>query len=238
MVKKVCLILLLEIGFLLMMTNCDDKSTEPKPTSGTIEGNVKSILPGNLSTIHLAYVFIDDSLLATTDENGNYVIAPIEEGTYQLTCSAINYRDTTEQVQVLGGKTLIHDFYLTPDSSTGRIYGEFQDVTLFNQNIQTNPSLVDWDAKQIFNDITGATIQAKTLQYDVPDRKVFLGDSLLAISDGWGQYWFQIQCGTYPITGRCEGYYDTTKVIKIMADTRSYVNFFLYRKTAALITLK
>ena len=236
-IKNIILMLILQIFFVSFFIKCDNV-TEPKEIRGTITGTVKKILSGDGSIIHPAYIFLEDSLIATTSESGEYTISSIEQGSYFLICSSLGYSDTTTLVQVVGGKTITHDFYLTPDSSTGRIYGEFQDATLFNQNIQTNPALVDWDAKQIFNDITGATIQAKTLQYDVPDRKVFLGDSLLAISDGWGQYWFQIQCGTYPIRGCCEGYYDTTQVIKILADTRSYVNFFLYRKAAALLTLK
>jgi hypothetical protein len=230
MMKRLFLILLFGLSIMLVVITCDKNPSEPKPTIGTIQGNVKSILPGNSTAIHPAYIIVEDRLLATTDENGNYVIASIEEGTYQLTCSALNYRDSTEQVSVLGGKTINHDFYLTPDSSIGRVYGEFQDVTLFNQRLQADPSLAQWDAKKIFDAATGATVQAKTFGYEIPNRKVFLGDSLLAISDVWGQYWFKIQCGTYPITGSCEGYYDSTQVIKVLPDARSYVNFFLRRK--------
>ena len=229
MIKRVLLILLLEMGCMLIFLNCEN-STEPKEATGMIAGSVRSVLLRDLAIIHPAYIFLADSLLATTDEHGDYLISSIEEGMYPLTCSALNYRDSTEQVGVLGRKTVIHNFYLTPDSSIGRVYGEFQDVTLYNQGLETNPSMADWDAKRIFDDVTGATVQAKTFGYEVPDREVFLGDSLLAISDAFGQYWFKIQCGTYPITGSCEWYYDRGRVTRVLPDTPIYVNFFLHRK--------
>lgn len=235
--KKVLSIMILEICVISFFINCNS-STKPKETKGSIQGTVNNVLSGDVSIIHPAYIFLEDSLLATTDEYGNYSISIIEEGAYQFTCSALNYRDTTKQVQVIGGKTVTIDFYLTPDSSTGRIYGEFQDIIIFNNSLEIDSSLTDWDAKQIFEGVTGATIQRKTLLYDVPDRKVYLSDSLLAISDGFGQYWFEIQCGTYCIKGSCEGYNDATQVIKVLPNTRIYVNFFLARKVAAKLALK
>lgn len=228
--KKFFLVLLLEISLVLLVINCDDNPTEPKPAIGTIKGTVKIISSGNPGIIYPAYIFFEENLLATTDAQGNYLISPIDEGSYQLTCSALNYRDSTEQVNVLGGKTTAHDFYLTPDASTGRVYGEFQDVTLYNQRLQTDPSMAGWDAKKIYDAATGATVQAKTFGYEIPARKVFLGDSPLDSTDVWGQYSFRIQCGTYPITGSCEGYNDTTQVIKVLPDQSIYVNFFLRRK--------
>jgi len=235
--KNIFLMLILQIFFVSFFIKCDN-ATEPKEIRGTVTGAVKNVLPGDGSIIHPAYIFLEDSLIATTNESGEYAIYSIEQGSYLLICSSLGYRDTTTQVQVVGGKTVTHDFYLTPDSSTGRIYGEFQDMTLFNNNLETNPSMAEWDDEQIFASVTGATIQAKTLMYDVPDRKVFLGDSLLAITDGFGQYWIEIQCGTYCITGTCEGYKDAMQVIKVLPDTRVYVNFFLYREAAAKLTLR
>jgi hypothetical protein len=236
-IKNIFLMLILQILFISFFMKCDN-ATEPKEIRGTVTGTVKKILSGDGSIIHQAYIFLEDSLVATTNESGEYTISSIEQGSYFLICSSLGYRDTTTQVQVVGGKTVTHDFYLIPDSSTGKIYGEFQDMTLFNNNLETNPSLVDWDAKQIFSDITGATIQAKTLMYDVPERKVLLGDSLLAITDSFGQYWVEIQCGTYCLKGCCEGYKDATQVIKVLPDTRVYVNFFLYREAAAKLASK
>lgn len=235
--KKIFLMLILQILFISFFIKCDN-ATEPKETKGIVTGTVKNVLLGDGSIIHPAYIFLEDSLIATTNEFGEYSISSIENGSYFITCSSLGFRDTTTQVQVIAGKTVTHDFYLTPDSSTGRIYGEFQDMTLFNNSLETNPSLAEWDAEQIFASVTGATIQAKTLMYDVPDRKVFLGDSLLAITDGFGQYWIEIQCGTYCITGSCEGYKDAMQVIKVLPDTRVYVNFFLYREAATILTSK
>ena len=227
MARRILAILIL----FLSMISCDhNNSTGPKETKGTVQGTVKSV---NDTPIHPAYLFSQDSLLANANEQGKYTITSIEEGSLTLTCSALNYRDTTVQVQVQGGQTVIVDFMMTPDSTMGKVFGEFQDMNLFADSLKTNPSLANWDAKYIFDAVTGATIQYKTLKYPVPDRKVYLGDSLLAIADAWGQYWFKIQCGTYRITGSCDGYNDASRVIKVLPDTRVYVNFFLTRKEIA-----
>jgi hypothetical protein len=69
-----------------------------------------------------------------------------------------------------------------------------------------------------------------TLEYEVPERQVFLGDSLLTVSDGFGQYWFELQSGTYWIRGSCEGYKDVSQVVRVLPDSKTYYNFFLPRE--------
>jgi hypothetical protein len=223
MVKKILSVWIL---ILCGMSCIRNSAIGPKETRGTVQGTVKS---AGIAFIHPAYLFCRDSLLATTDEQGKYTIASMNEGPAALTCSALNYRDTTVQVQVKGGQTIAADFMLTPDSTIGKVYGEFQDWNLFNDSLITNPSLANWDAKRIFDAATGATIQYKTLGYEVGERRVYLGDSLLAVSDAWGQFWFKIPCGTRPIKGSCEGYYDAAQVVKVLPNTHHYVNFFLIR---------
>ena len=211
-----------------------ENSPEPKKTKGSISGIVRSKNSGSALVNHRAYIFLQDSLIATSDVDGSYAISTVEEGSYLLTCSSLGYRDTTEAVQARGGKSATHDFYLIPDSSTGRVYGEFQDMGIFSDSLLSKPYLKDWDAKQIYDGVTGATIQSRTLMYHVPPREVFLGDSLVAISDDWGQFWLEIQCGTYPLTGRCENYNDVTLVVKVLPDSRIYVNFYLQREMASM----
>ena len=108
---------------LVIFIKCDN-ATEPKESKGSISGTVNNLMLGDVATVHPAYIFLEDSLIATTDELGKYSITLIEKGSYFLTCSALNYRDTTEQVHVIAGKTETHDFYLTPDFSSyiPRIY--------------------------------------------------------------------------------------------------------------------
>jgi hypothetical protein len=198
----------------------------PKETKGRISGSVKS----GTSAVHRAYVFDGDTLLAVTDDGGHYLVPSIGEGDHELTCSAVNYADTTRRILIIGGQTAVCDFLMTPDSSTGKVYGEFQDLNVFNDSLKTNPALKEWDPKRIYDAATGATLQIKTYGYDLPDRRVFLGDSLVAFADAWGQYAFKIQCGTYPLRGSCEGYEDAVLTIKVLPDVRNYANFFLKRK--------
>jgi hypothetical protein len=225
---KNCLFLVLNLYFALFFATCKN-STGPKVVNGTIKGMIKNVVTGAVLVNHPAYIFIDDSLYTTTDKNGNYSISGVREGSYSLLCSSLFYLDSTSQVHVRGGKTVACNFALTPDSTMGRVYGEFEDVTLFNESLKNDSSLASWDARRIWMETTGATIQMKTLEYDVPDRNVFLGDSLLATTDGFGQFWFNLQAGTYCIRGTCEGYQDATQVIKVLPGTRIYSNIYLRR---------
>jgi hypothetical protein len=228
MPKKYFYIFIFQLYLLLFFISCD-RSTGPKDTLGSITGTVMNGQAAGMPAIHPAYIFSGDTLLATTDEYGKFSISEIQENIYNFTCSALYFRDTTEQIHISGGKTVTHDFYLIPDSTTGLVYGEFQDLNLFNDSLVTHPGMADWDAEQIWQGVTGATLQTKTLHYNIPDRNVYLGDSLLARTDGFAQYAFRLQCGTYQIKGTCEGYYDATEVVKITPDHHSYVNFFLIR---------
>jgi hypothetical protein len=133
------------------------------------------------------------------------------------------------QVSILGGRTTVQDFVLIPDSSVVKVYGEFQDLDLFNQRVSENPQLATWDSKQIVDGTTGATLQNKTLQVEVPDRIVSLGDSVVALSDGFGQFWFRIPCGAHRLKGSCEGYRSVTRVVKVRSDRTPYVTFLLPR---------
>ena len=145
---------------LLLYVRCEKSSTEPKETIGQLSGAVMSI---NGTTITPAYIFLKDSLLASADEMGGYSILSLQEGDYSLTCSALGYRDTTTLVTAKGGKTTNLNFTLTPDSSTGRVMAEFQDLVLFQQALTDNAELSGWSAKEMFDGLTGATLQSKTL---------------------------------------------------------------------------
>jgi hypothetical protein len=212
---------------LLLFTSCD-KSTDPKETKGNIAGKVVY----NSTVLPSAYIFIGDSLMATTDDSGAYSITSVNEGGYELLCSALNYRDTTSQVQVSGGQTVIRDFYLVPDTTAGWIRGEFQDIILFNDSLINHPSMANWDAQQVWQASTGATMIGKFLLYNVPRQKIYLGESMVSITDDWAQFALKIQCGTYQLTGTCEGYYDANEVVTVLPGKLSdaiFVNFFMMR---------
>jgi hypothetical protein len=220
---KAAVILIASVCFSYL--NCTKESNE---TEGSIAGVVTD--QGSEAIIHPTYIFHNDTLLTTTNESGEYFISSLREGKYSLICSALNFRDTVEQVKVVGGGTVTHNFSLKSDNTTGRLVGEFQDMLIFNDSLQTNPGLAEWDAKQICDAATGATIQFKWFPDFRGTRVIYLGDDSLGISDAWGQYGFYIQCGTYCFTGTCDGYKSKTHVVTIFPDTKTYLNFLLERE--------
>jgi hypothetical protein len=205
-------------------------ATEPGIRSGGVRGTVRSDSAGNGAVIGSASIFRGDSLLATSDATGAYAVSSLQAGTYRLTCSASGYRDSTMQALVEGGKTAVLDFFLAPDLTTGWVFGEFQDQTIFSDSLRTNPSMADWGAKTVYDAATGATVQYKTFEHEVAERRVTLRDSVLASADAWGQYVFKIRTGTYSITGSCDGYESVTQTVVVEPKGRHYVNFFLSRK--------
>ena len=216
---------LVTLLLILPAFHCDN-STNPTESRGTITGFVSG---SEGSPVYPAYIFAADSLVATTNESGKYRIASVDPGRCFLTCSALNFRDTTVQLQVSGGKTTTRNFNLTADTTTARVLGEFQDFVLFTEAVENNPAVKNMGAKQIFEEVTGATMQAQTLGYEIPPCQVIFSDSLLTISDPFGQFWFEIQCGTYPLTGSCVGYQSSTRIFKVLPETKNYLIFYLNR---------
>jgi hypothetical protein len=121
------------------------------------------------------------------------------------------------------------DNYNETPTSTGTLYGEFQDGTLFAQKSNENPDLQGQTAEQMWEGVTGATLQAITLQYQVPERKVIIEDSIVAISDGFGQFHCTLPSGKHTLTGTCDGYITKSQTIEIVPDTKNYVIIVLER---------
>jgi len=119
---------------------------------------------------------------------------------------------------------------LSPDDSKGRIYGELHDKMLYDEQLKANPSMAAWDGKELFDGVSGATIQTMTFGFDLPASEIFIGDSLFALTDGFGQYWFDIQAGTYPLRICCTGYQDTMQIIKVEPDNSVFANFILLKE--------
>lgn len=205
------------------------KSTEPEITTGSLQGIVRSLAQEGSAVIPSASIFKNGTLLAESNESGKYTVTDMEAGSHNLTCSALNYRDTTVQVLIEKGKTVVQDFYLKPQTATGRITGEFQDLHLFDSLKVADPALAGWNDQEVYDGVTGATLQAKTLGFDVPDRTVSIGDSIWAYTDGWAQFRIILPAGTHILTGSCDGYQSVTRTVTVEADTRHYVNFLLPR---------
>jgi len=209
---------------LLIYSSCGKEN----PAETVLQGTVRNILDDE--TIHPAFLILGDELLTITDENGTFEIATLEPGIYTLVCSAVHYGDNTMQVEVEEGNTVVCNFLLSPDNSKGRVYGELHDQTLYNENLIVNPSMADWNGKELFDGVSGATIQTMTFGYDLPAAEIYVGDSLYSVTDGFGQYWFDMQSGTYPLLVSIPGWTDSMQVIRVDPDSRIFANFILSKK--------
>ncbi len=227
MKKKPLLFLIVFMGLVVVC----EKSTEPE-TIGSISAMVRHVVDD--SPVYPSFIFCDDTLVTHTKADGTFQLHPLEQGIYTLTCSALSFRDTTLQVQVNGGQTTRPVFYMTPDSSTGSLRVEFQDDALFQQQIIENPDLLNWSMQDIFDGVTGATLQSKTLRMHLPPRMIYIGDTFVAVTDEFAQSWFDLQSGTYPFVGKCDGYQDAHAVVRVQAGEKVYVAFLMKKGETAL----
>ncbi len=108
-----------------------------------------------------------------------------------------------------------------------KVYGEFQDQEMYNASLEGNPAMKDWTDKQLFDGLSGATMQLKTFGIDLPPCMVLLGDEILGYADGFGQFWISLAPGTYTLTGRCEGYKEVEIELKVKAGEKYYINFIM-----------
>ncbi|MGD8781212.1 MAG: carboxypeptidase-like regulatory domain-containing protein [Ignavibacteria bacterium] len=207
---------------LLAIDSCQE-NTSPKMTSAVLSGVIKSSINENI--VYPVFIYSGDSLLTTTDESGEFSFK-FDNGSYELLFSAEGYEDETVTFTI-DGENLNKNIALIENSETGRVYGEFQDLELLNQKIEEDSSIADWSEKEIMDGVTGATMQEITYGAEIPYRLVFMGDSLKKYADGYGQYWLEIQCGTYPLTGKCDGFSSETKTVKVTSGSKVYLNFYL-----------
>jgi hypothetical protein len=226
MLKRYIFILLLIIWIILIYISCKN-SSEPQGAKGKIQGMVYNIVPDDTAMIYPAYIYIDDDLAAITDENGRYIIASLDKGIYPLKCisSSLYFKSAIDTVEITGGEIDTSDFYL--ERGTGVIYGEFQDVDLFNENIISFPDMEDWNSEQIYEGVTGATIIEKNLQTYVPIGEVYYGDSLFTRAKVYGQFYKTLTCGKYSLTGSLEGYINDIQEVDVFNDSIHCIIFFL-----------
>jgi hypothetical protein len=227
MMKKELMITSMLLAAITFSMGCKDKH-EPETGAGLIQITINERLNSN-SGIR-AYLFLNDSLYGKTDVQGNYENNSIKAGKYTLTCSAINFRDTSLRITIFSGVVTKLHFALLPDSSFGTVVGEFQDLQLFNQKLVDKPQMNTWNDSNICDGHTGATMYSIAYPDPFPPRTVKLDDSVIAVSDAFAQYLFTIQSGTYLVTGTCDGYNDTTRIIKVLPGSKNYINFFLRKK--------
>ncbi len=182
-------------------------------------------------------------LTMAVEQAGESIVVTDTRGTIQYVNPAFERITGYDRMEVIGQNTRILKsgrqdtaFYnaLWQSLRRGEVWrGTFlnqrKDGTLFEDSLKTNPSMAEWGAKTVYDAATGATIQYKTFEHAVPERRVALGDSVLAEADAWGQYVFKIRTGTYRITGSCEGYESVTRTVTVEPDGRHYMNFFLPR---------
>jgi hypothetical protein len=222
----------LAVGLLAALSPSCDNPTESKNTKGVIEGELLESGTG-LAIRRPGWVFSGNRLLASADSTGAFEIPSLDPGEYTLTGAALGHRDTVFTVIVSKGRTTRMDFPLNPENTEGRVIGEFQNTVLYRDSLAAHPEMAGWDAKEIYDASTGATIQGKEPLLDFNERQVFAGDTLVDVSDNWGQYGFRMKGGTVPFRGSCAGYKDSLVVAKLIPAGKLVVNFFLEPQTLA-----
>ncbi len=208
-------------AILMLYAGCSEKI---ESTETGIKGTVKDIAQN--AVIFPAYIIHGQELLATTDEDGSYEITSLEEGIYTLVCSALDYGDQSLQLVIEEGAIVSLDFLLTPDEHTGTVYGELHDQVLYDEQLISDPGMADWTGKELFDGVSGATIQKKSFP-DLPPGDIYIGDSLFFSTDEYGQYWGDIQHGTYPVWVFLAGYRDSMQILRIVPDSSVFANFIL-----------
>ncbi len=195
---------------LFLLAACSKKE---EPTQTTLTGSVKNSL--NETSIHPAYIIYDQQLITTTLEDGSYEVTSLEGGTYSMICSAIGYSDQLIQVVIENGKTIGNDFLLTPDETISAVMGELHDEMLYQEQLIKDPSMAEWTDQQLFDGVSGATIQGKNFDFEVFPASIYIGDSLFAETDDYGQYGFEVQMGTYPIRVVLQGWKDSIQIKEV-----------------------
>lgn len=112
----------------------------------------------------------------------------------------------------------------------GQVYGEFEDAQLFASALKKKPAMKSWSDEKLFDALSGATIQVKTLGPGTARGEIWQGSTRIAVADGWGQFWFALEPGTWKLVARCEGYEDQPFEIRLEAGSSQYRNVYLDRK--------
>lgn len=213
---QICLLFLL-----IAIFSCDNP-TSPVNVKAIFSGEIKNAAKGE--PVSPVYIFESDSLISTVDQNNHYSIE-LDYGEHEITFSALGFLDNVVPIKINGN--IQKEIKLTENSASGRIYGEFQNLVIFQQKIAEFNNLKNWTEKEIMDGMTGATIQGDYSDPNFEQAQLFIGDSLMGYADVWGQYWMKVQCGTYPLTGKSKGFLSKTRIVKVLPESKIYINFYL-----------
>ena len=216
-----CTLYLILLAALSICSSCEKEDSDETVLLGTIKSKLDD------QAIFPAFLILGDELLATSDESGDYKITSLAPGEYTLVCSSINFDDESIVIEIEEGKITSNDFLMSPGNSLGSVYGELHDQGLYDEQLMDDPSMAAWTNQELYDGVSGATIQTMTFGYDLPSAEIYIGDSLLALTDGFGQYWVDLQAGTYPLRVSMPGYSDSTQIIRVEPDSDNYSNFIL-----------
>lgn len=117
---------------------------------------------------------------------------------------------------------------LGPEAAT--LYGEFEDESDFKKALKERPEMAAWDERRVFDDLSGATLQAKTKGAKLGERQVWVDGKLAAYSDGFGQYWLKLSPGPHVIVGRCPGYREGRQEMELKPGEIRYLNIYLKKR--------
>ena len=211
------------MAILMAFSSCQDENR----TFLQIRGSVVSMKEHEQLS---AFMILGEELKAETGADGSYEIDSLEPGRYELLVSSLNYKDTLVGIELKEGYSEEILVLLEEDESGGRVYGELHDRALYDAELIRNPEMADWTGKNLFDGVSGATIQTITFGNDLPAAEIFIGDSLIAFTDGFGQYWSDIQSGTYPLRVSLPGYEESIQLVRVLPDSFIYANFILSQK--------
>lgn len=204
-------------------TSCT--KTEDEIVETTLTGSIVSFTTEK--AIFPAFIIHEDELLATTNEEGTFTLTNIDAGSYKILFSALGFADREMEIQVEENIINMLDIHLNSDHDAGRMVGEFQDGPLYQTEVAADPDKMNWTEKEIYDGVSGATIQPWRWPVEISEGEIYLGDSLIASADEYGQFWYALQSGTYPITAKTEGYKDLTRIISIKTNEKGYSNFVM-----------
>jgi hypothetical protein len=108
---------------------------------------------------------------------------------------------------------------------SGSVKNSLNDAPIF-------PAYIIYDQQLIASTSEGELHDQVLYQelFDVYPASIYIGDSLFAETDDYGQYWFEVQIGTYPITVVSEGWKDSLQIKEVVYHSYAvFANYILPR---------
>lgn len=143
------LLLLLSFGILMISCNKDDKDEPAASDAVNISGQILNVTDIGVRGAVVTFMSGTQDFSATTDDDGNYTISGINEGSYSVSVTAAGYTTTSSSnITVSSGST--HNFDLLGSASvTGKVLNSQTgqgvanaEVTFYSTDSKSNDDFV------------------------------------------------------------------------------------------------